>query len=142
MKKTIFLSILILFVSNILAQGSFNIQGQIDENNSAELWVHLYYRQKDDYVVDSCLVKDGRFSFSGQVDYPVMAMLGFKHNASMEQEKEREIVKFSTLYNIERTPSNFLLNREGKIIAKNLYGDELLNRVQTILQLSKNATNQ
>lgn len=45
--------------------------------------------------------------------------------------------KLSSLYNVDRTPFNLLLNKEGKIIARNLYGEELLQRVKTILHLSQ-----
>ena len=45
--------------------------------------------------------------------------------------------KLSSLYNVDRTPFNLLLNKEGKIIAQNLYGEELLQRVKTILHLSQ-----
>lgn len=45
--------------------------------------------------------------------------------------------KISGLYNIHQTPSNFLLNKDGKIIAKNVYGDDLIQRLTAILQLSK-----
>jgi peroxiredoxin len=44
--------------------------------------------------------------------------------------------KIAGLYNISQTPSNFLLNKDGQIIAKNLYGDDLLGRVSAILRLS------
>ncbi len=45
--------------------------------------------------------------------------------------------KISGLYNIHQTPSNLLLNKEGKIIAKNLYGEDLLNRLSTILRFNR-----
>lgn len=45
--------------------------------------------------------------------------------------------KLSGLYNVHQTPFNLLLNKEGKIIAKNLYGEDLLYRLKTILQFSR-----
>ena len=36
------------------------------------------------------------------------------------------------LYNLEKIPSSFLLDREGKIIARDLRGDELLNTLEVV----------
>lgn len=38
-----------------------------------------------------------------------------------------------TLYNVQNLPANFLIDREGNIVAKNLYGSELEKRVATLL---------
>lgn len=40
--------------------------------------------------------------------------------------------KIAGLYNIYKIPSNFLLDRNGKIIAKNLFGEDLFEKLATI----------
>lgn len=38
-----------------------------------------------------------------------------------------------TLYNVQNLPANFLIDREGNIVAKNVYGAELEKRVAALL---------
>ena len=38
-----------------------------------------------------------------------------------------------TNYGIRKTPSNYLINSEGKVVARNLSGDELEEKIQELL---------
>jgi hypothetical protein len=38
------------------------------------------------------------------------------------------------LYGIQSIPQNYLLDQDGKIIASNLRGDDLINALQSVLQ--------
>lgn len=50
-------------------------------------------------------------------------------------------MKLSGLYNVRQTSSNFLLNKEGQIIIKNIYWEELIQRTSTILKFSEQYKN-
>ena len=42
--------------------------------------------------------------------------------------------KLSVLYDVNRTPTNFLLDKEGKIIAKELFGNNLFTKISGLIQ--------
>jgi hypothetical protein len=41
--------------------------------------------------------------------------------------------KAAQMYNIKSIPSNFLLDKTGKVIAKNLRGQELINKLKELM---------
>lgn len=40
-------------------------------------------------------------------------------------------------YHVQSIPSNYLIDREGKLLAKNIYGDELMQKLQEIFPVKK-----
>lgn len=45
--------------------------------------------------------------------------------------------KVARLYNVNKIPTNFLLNPQGQIILRDTFGDELINKLKLILNLNK-----
>ncbi|MCU0407647.1 MAG: thioredoxin family protein [Bacteroidales bacterium] len=60
---------------------------------------------------------------------PVAVKLGRWIHVSDLQYWNSPVLK---LYNVESIPSNFLLDREGNIIARNLRGDALLTKLAEV----------
>jgi peroxiredoxin len=50
------------------------------------------------------------------------------------QDMEREIGRVGTKYNVKLIPENFLINPNGKIIAMNLYGEELGEKLNDLFK--------
>lgn len=94
MQRLLFLLIFVIIQTvSTFSQNAYNIQGHILENDGTD-WVYLYYPQKDNYIVDSCSVKDGQFSFTGRVEYPVMAILELKQKKNTSLQNKGEMTKF------------------------------------------------
>lgn len=45
--------------------------------------------------------------------------------------------KVARLYNVTKIPTDFVLNRKGQIILKDIYGDDLMNRLSLLLNMDK-----
>lgn len=55
---------------------NFTLQGQVPAADNGK-FIKLYYENKDSKVVDSVLVKNGRFSFKGTLNAPTVGKVSF-----------------------------------------------------------------
>lgn len=74
MKGFLLILVLGLFGFYTHAQKTFELEGHVDALENGD-HIYLIYTVDDKQVADSSAVKDGRFVFSGQLDYPVAATL-------------------------------------------------------------------
>lgn len=80
--KRILFSSLLLWPAMMMAQDTtFNIKGSIGKLD-APAKAYLSYRTAEGNVVDSALLKKGRFEFKGAVAGPVMATVSVDHNGT------------------------------------------------------------
>ncbi|MFV0472198.1 MAG: redoxin domain-containing protein [Paludibacteraceae bacterium] len=82
-----FLLLLLLSIGIIIsAQTGYTLSGKVENGKNAVLAYLFYPKSSGEYAVDSCYIKDNRFSFSGKVEYPVMTTLIVRsHNISTEE---------------------------------------------------------
>ncbi|MBV8252065.1 MAG: AhpC/TSA family protein [Chitinophaga sp.] len=78
MKKIIFSSLLLLPMVMMAQDTTFTIKGSIRKLNSPAK-AYLSYRNANGPVLDSVLMKKGRFTFKGAVTDPVMAIISIDH---------------------------------------------------------------
>ncbi len=78
MKKAFFLSIC-LIPFGLMAQKPFAISGKVGKLNDPAM-AYLSYRQGNESVTDSSVVKNGNFAFKGKVVGPVMASIRLRHD--------------------------------------------------------------
>jgi peroxiredoxin len=77
------------------AQHPFTLNGQLAADKQGIIF--LDYFSRDKYVLDSAVVKDGKFSFKGTIGDPVYATLNlnpYKGNFTPEKAAEADFIKF------------------------------------------------
>jgi hypothetical protein len=72
--KTIFALLLLLAISSCKSDNQYFINGTIDNEFNNE-WIYLTKFMEPEPMIDSTLVKNGKFSFKGIVDYPELYVL-------------------------------------------------------------------
>ncbi|GAB3262248.1 TlpA disulfide reductase family protein [Larkinella harenae] len=93
-----FLTILALFVSTLsVAQSNFAIQGKVDRLKNGDK-VFLVYQVEDRQISDSVTVQDGRFAFSGSLQYPVFSALFLNKNPYVNRPRNGENLDFLRFY--------------------------------------------
>lgn len=92
------LTILFLFISLLsVAQSSFKIQGKVDQLKNGDK-VFLVYQIDDRPISDSATVQDGRFTFSGPLQYPVFSSLFLHKNPYVNRPKPGENMDLFRFY--------------------------------------------
>jgi peroxiredoxin len=95
MKITKILFALIFTSFAAKAQHPFTLNGQLAPDKQGMIFLDYYSRDK--YVLDSAVVKDGKFSFKGTIGDPVYATLNlnpYKGNFTPEKAAEADFIKF------------------------------------------------
>ncbi|MFD1144342.1 redoxin domain-containing protein [Larkinella insperata] len=93
-----FLTILSLFVSTLsVAQSRFSIQGKVDQLKNGDK-VFLVYQIEDRQISDSVTVQNGRFAFSGPLQYPVFSTLFLNKNPYVNRPRNGEQLDLLRFY--------------------------------------------
>jgi peroxiredoxin len=94
--KLISITLAILLTSGIVkAQHPFEIKGQLAADKQGTIF--LDYTSRGKYVLDSAIVKDGKFFFKGSIGDPVYATLNlnpYKGNYTPEVAAQADFIKF------------------------------------------------
>lgn len=100
--------LLFLFLSatSIFAQDNYRLTGKVNNAENVSI-AYLYYPRQNEYIVDSCYIKDNRFNFSGFVEYPVLATLELRNKDISPKNNQGDVVNFylengSIAINIDR----------------------------------------
>lgn len=86
--KNIFLLAYMLPIITYAQEKPFSIKGKISKIEKPAEMVFIQYNINGDWKTDSCLVKDGKYSFAGKVNEPMTVRLRVKY----ENEKENKMV--------------------------------------------------
>ncbi|MES2828680.1 MAG: TlpA disulfide reductase family protein [Bacteroidota bacterium] len=95
--KKILLSAICLLPLATMAQGGFTLKGKVADLN-APAKAYLSYRAGSEQILDSTVLKNGEFTFSGKVASPSSASLRVKHDAAPVDPAKRTVVDVLTLY--------------------------------------------
>ncbi|MGY4383652.1 peroxiredoxin [Pedobacter sp. UYP24] len=116
MKRIILAAICILPVA-AMAQHGFTVKGKI-ANLNAPAKAYLSYRAGSEQVLDSAILKNGEFSFSGKVTSPSSAIIRVKHDAAIADPAKRNAIDVLSLYlensDISLTASDSVKNAKVK----------------------------
>lgn len=96
MKRLIFVLFIIIQVPVVLLaldKKGYIIEGKIDKL-SIPATVYLVYKLNEQTEVDSCEIKNGRFSFKGIAEYPFFARLILNKDTHSTEQKDEDILKF------------------------------------------------
>lgn len=106
MKRSVIIFSLYTFTACIFAQNGYILSGRI-ENAASASKVYLYYSKDNEYTIDSCCITNGLFSFSGFVEYPVLATIELKEENLSSSNNLGDIFSFY----LENSPIEIEMNR-------------------------------
>lgn len=89
MKKTIGLLLLALPITGICQQQHYKISGLLAGLKS-KAKAYLVYKRGNDFTTDSCIIKSGRFSFTGVCAEPQLATLLLGHQGKFDPSGETD----------------------------------------------------
>lgn len=86
--KRLILSAVCLLPMGVMAQQAFTVKGKVGNLNEPAK-AYLSYRVGSNAVVDSAIIKNGKFEFKGTVEGPLSATVEVKHNGTPVDPKKK-----------------------------------------------------
>ncbi|MFP5080523.1 redoxin domain-containing protein [Pedobacter sp. JCM 36344] len=96
MKRIVFIAMCLLPIASF-AQKEFTLQGKVGSLN-APAKAYLSYRSGTEQVLDSTVLKNGEFTFSGNVTSPTSATIRIKHDAVPANPEKRMAIDALAFY--------------------------------------------
>lgn len=79
------LIILLLFSQNLLSQKQFVINAHVSHSKDGDKIYYSYYKNSSNAVVDSAIIKNGKFTVKGNIEYPTLFNIFKKLNEYIEK---------------------------------------------------------
>lgn len=94
MIRSIILLYLLLCGTVVIAENNYILSGKIENASDTSIAYLFYSKLPNEYVVDSCYIKDSYFSFSGSVGCPVPAILELKDKSLSQKTTPADVINF------------------------------------------------
>ncbi|MCF6405488.1 AhpC/TSA family protein [Chitinophaga filiformis] len=91
------LAVLLFIPSMLMAQNSFKVEGKVDALKTGDK-IFLVYQLDDKQITDSAIVQDGRFVFTGKLEYPVYSSIFLHKNPYVYKLAKGETMDFFRFY--------------------------------------------